>query len=132
MVEVIERGEPAIIVCHWTGIYFHGQELGFKTFQEVVRRLHTRFDHLHWMKLSEIARYWAAKELTRIELRDQTIRFHAPYASPHFTIRAPAPNTTVPTFIYRDETLALNRVSSPANLQTNTWIQDRDPRDHDH
>ena len=44
MVDVITRGEPALIVCHWTGIYFHGQETGFKTFQVVVKRLHARFD----------------------------------------------------------------------------------------
>ena len=40
MVEVIERGEPAVIMSHWTGIHWNGQELGFKVFQEVVRRLH--------------------------------------------------------------------------------------------
>ena len=65
--EVIARGEPADLVCHWPGIYFNGQETGFKIFQEVVRRLHDAYDHLIWMKLSEIARYWAARELTRIE-----------------------------------------------------------------
>ena len=65
--EVIARGEPAILVCHWPGMYFNGQEIGFKIFQEVVRRLHDAYDHLTWMKLSQIARYWAARELTRIE-----------------------------------------------------------------
>ena len=67
MVEVIERGEPAVMMSHWTGIHWNGQELGFQVFQEVVRRLHARFDHLVWMKLSEMSRYWAAKALTRIE-----------------------------------------------------------------
>ena len=43
---MIERGEPALMVAHWTGIYWNGQELGFKIFQEVVRRLHARFDNL--------------------------------------------------------------------------------------
>ena len=64
--EVIARGEPAIMVCHWPGIYFNGEEVGFNIFKEVVKRLHARYDNLIWMKLSEIARYWAAKELTRI------------------------------------------------------------------
>ncbi len=67
VVEVIERGEPAIMVCHWTGIYWNGRELGFEVFKEVVRRLTARYDHLLWMKLSEVARYWAARELTRVE-----------------------------------------------------------------
>ena len=68
-VEVIERGEPAFMVAHWTGLYANGQELGFRVFQEVVRRLQARYDHLLWMRLSEVARYWAARELTGIELR---------------------------------------------------------------
>ena len=50
-------------------MYFNGQEVGFKIFQEVVQRLHDAYDNLIWMKLSEIARYWAARELTRIERR---------------------------------------------------------------
>jgi len=49
MVEVIERGEPAIMASHWTGIYFTGQEEGFRTFQEAVRRVTAKYDHLLWM-----------------------------------------------------------------------------------
>ena len=44
--EVIARGEPAILVCHWPGMYFNGQETGFKIFQEVVKRLDQAYDHL--------------------------------------------------------------------------------------
>ena len=44
--EVIARGEPAVMVCHWPGMYFNGQETGFKIFQEVVKRLHAAYDHL--------------------------------------------------------------------------------------
>jgi hypothetical protein len=29
MVEVIESGEPAIMVCHWPGIYYNGDKVGF-------------------------------------------------------------------------------------------------------
>jgi hypothetical protein len=86
--EVIGRGEPAVLVCHWPGMYFNGQETGFKIFQEVVRRLHDRYDNLVWMKLSEIARYWAARELTRIERPDASwLVFQAPYACPQFTVK---------------------------------------------
>ena len=41
--EVIARGEPAILVCHWPGIYFNGEKIGFNIFKEVVRRLHARY-----------------------------------------------------------------------------------------
>jgi hypothetical protein len=86
--EVIARGEPAILVGHWPGMYFNGQEVGFKIFQEVVRRLHDAYNHLTWMKLSQIARYWAACELTRIERpAPGQLAFHAPFACPEFTVR---------------------------------------------
>src|SRR5207302_2623339 len=87
LVEVIERGEPAILVCHWTGIYFNGEEVGFKVFQEVVRRLHARYDHLIWMKNSEIARYWAARTLTGIERSGGTVTLTAPFDCSGFTLR---------------------------------------------
>ena len=88
--QVIDKGEPAILVCHWPGIYFNGDEVGFKIFQEVVRRMHARYDHLIWMKLSEIARYWAAKELTQISRQGNRIVLDAPFASPRFTVRLKA------------------------------------------
>jgi hypothetical protein len=40
------------------------------------------------MKLSQIARYWAARELTRIERpAPGQIAFQAPYTCPEFTVR---------------------------------------------
>ena len=85
---MIARGEPAILVCHWPGMYFNGQETGFKIFQEVVQRLDQAYDHLTWMKLSEISRYWAARELTRIERGAAgSLAFHAPFACPQFTLK---------------------------------------------
>lgn len=87
MVEVIQRQEPAIMVCHWPGIYYNGEELGFQIFQTVVQRVHERFrDQVVWMKLSEISRYWAARELTRITRRGNEIEFYAPFACPGFTL----------------------------------------------
>jgi hypothetical protein len=86
--EVIERREPAIMVCHWPGLYFNGQEVGFRIFREVVERLRDAYDGLIWMKLSEIARYWSARELTWIERTgpDQ-LAFRAPFACPQFTVQ---------------------------------------------
>lgn len=88
--QVIERGEPAILVCHWPGIYFNGDEYGFNVFKEVVSRVHTRYDNLLWMKLSEISRYWAARELTKIERVGGRLTLSAPYACPAFTIEVPS------------------------------------------
>ena len=90
MVDIIERGEPALILAHWTGVWWNGQKLGLQIFKEVVRRLHARYEHLVWMKLSEISRYWAAKELTRVERTGNRIQFRAPFACPAFTLRLTA------------------------------------------
>ena len=90
MVDVIERGEPGCLVCHWTGIYFNGEEVGFKVFQEAVRRIHSRYGkRVQWLKLSEIARYWAAKELTEIRREGKRVLLDAPFGTPNFTLRVP-------------------------------------------
>jgi hypothetical protein len=85
--ELIARGEPAIMVSHWPGIYCNGDEDGFDCFKTIVKRLRDGFDNLIWMKNSEIARYWAAKELTKIEGSDGSITLNAPFACPAFTVR---------------------------------------------
>ena len=126
MVEVIQRGEPALMLAHWTGIYWNGQELGFKVFQEVVRRLHARFDNLVWMKLSEISRYWAAKELTSIERNGGTMKFSAPFACPDFTLRIAFRSQTPPQFRMGAETKSLEEVSAPLKLKPGSWCRDGD------
>ena len=91
MVDIIQRGEPALMLAHWTGVYWNGQELGFRILQTVVDRLHQRFQTLVWMKQSAIATYWAARELTRLTRSDRSVRLDAPFACPEFTLRISAP-----------------------------------------
>ena len=87
MVDVIESGEPAIMVCHWPGIYFNGEKVGFNILKEVKHRLDQKYNHLVWMKLSEISRYWAAKELTKITVYKNVVKLKAPFATPDFTLK---------------------------------------------
>jgi len=124
MVDVIERGEPAIMVCHWTGVYFNGEEVGFRIFQEVVRRLHERFDNLLWMKNSEIARYWAARELTQITRHDKRIAFLAPFACPRFTLRVASAETGPPRRVVDNRPQTLREVAAPTSLDTGTFFRD--------
>ncbi len=121
MVEVIERGEPALMVAHWTGIYFNGAETGFTIFREVVKRLRGRFDNLHWMKLSEVARYWAAKELTRIERDDTGLAFRAPYACPEFTVRYRTKDQGPPKLSVGETPTSLREVAEILKLEPGTW-----------
>lgn len=120
--EVIARGEPAIMVCHWPGIYFNGEKLGFRIFQEVVSRLNARFDHLIWMKLSEIARYWAARELTEIECQDGRVRLNAPFAATDFTLAIPG--ASAPPILQTDgQKLQLREVQSALKLEAGMWCR---------
>ena len=130
MVDVIERGEPAIILAHWTGIYWNGKELGFTIFQEVVRRLHARYDHLAWMKLSEIARYWAARALTRIESSPGRVSFTAPFACPRFTVRVRAASGAKPPRLTAPGAPAVpfERVTRATDLAAGRWTDTPDGR----
>ena len=121
LTDVIARGEPAIMACHWPGIYFNGEEVGFKIFQEVVRRLHSAYDNLIWMKLSEIARYWAARELTQIDRPEPAqIAFQAPFSCPDFTLKITlAHDLTLPPLLHTHITAAGKKIplSPVANLR---------------
>ncbi len=123
MVDVIGRGEPALMLAHWTGIYFNGYEVGFNIFKEVVKRLHARYDNLLWMKLSEVARYWAARELTRIEPDGNTVKFRAPFACADFTVRWESAAAGIPTLRQGSSATALKEVPNPLQLTGGTWCR---------
>jgi hypothetical protein len=124
MVDVIERGEPALMLAHWTGIYWNGRELGFEVFKEVVRRLHARFENLVWMKLSEVARYWAAKELTRIEQTASSVTLRAPFACPGFTVRSAASAQPDRVSLNSGQISQLQQVHKPLDLKSGAWCRD--------
>src|SRR5262249_60475965 len=71
------------------GFYFNGKEVGFTILKEVVARLHAHFDQLVWLTLGELSRYWAARELTRVEVVEGAYAFRAPFACPGFTVLLP-------------------------------------------
>ncbi|MBD3675087.1 MAG: hypothetical protein HUJ26_16340 [Planctomycetaceae bacterium] len=127
--EVIDRGEPAIMVCHWPGIYYNGDELGFNIFKEAVKRVHARNENVIWMKLSEIARYWAAKELTTIETKGETTILKAPFASPNFTLETAKSTDFHQPRIQSDQGLQkLTAVKRPLDLKPGTFCDVKEKR----
>ena len=126
MVDVIHRGEPAIMVAHWAGIYYNGDRDGFDIFKEVVKRLHAKFDHLIWMKLSEISRYWAAKELTKIDRTETGWTFAAPFACPQFTVKLPMKEAKKFSLTAGDRRTELKEVTKPLDLKGGTWVKEKD------
>ena len=75
------------------------------------------------MKLSEIARYWAARELTRIDRGTNAISFQAPFACPQFTIRLSGPFTTIPRLAIGNGSAPLQEVSQPLKLTAGAWTR---------
>ncbi len=120
LVDVIKRGEPALMLAHWTGIHFNGEEVGFKIFKEVVRRLHERRDPIIWMKLNEVARYWAAKELTSTQLsaNGDSVRLIAPFACKDFTLSLPKRAVRLEA---QGQVTPLQETASRAFLKAGAW-----------
>ncbi len=121
MVDVIDTGEPAIMVCHWPGIYFNGQKTGFNILKQVTHRLNQKYDHLRWMKLSEIARYWAAKELTSITPGPNMLTLKAPFAAPDFTLKIDA-RIQKPV---RVQGVPLRRIQQPNELTAHSMVTEQ-------
>jgi hypothetical protein len=94
--------------------------------QEVVRRLHARFQHLRWMKLSEIARYWAARQLTRIERQPGQIVFRAPFACPDLTLRFAMNGAARLVFRGGANAEPLREVASAGQIEPGRWWRDGD------
>ena len=127
MVELIERGEPAVMLCHWPGMYTHGTKKGFEQLKQVVLALDGRFrDRTIWMKLSEIARYWAARELTRITRAGDRVTLDAPYASPSFTLRATTKSKTPPQLTHAGKPIPLEPVARSVDLRPRTCLKQAD------
>jgi hypothetical protein len=120
MLEVIDSGEPAIMVCHWPGIYFNGEKTGFNILKTVKNRLDQKYDHLVWMKLSEISRYWAAKELTTISLDSKQIKLKAPFAATDFTLKM---NASVKNPILKNAA-PFQKVNNIKNLKSGTFFSE--------
>jgi len=122
MVEVIESGEPAIMVCHWPGIYYNGEKLGFNIFKTVVNRLEQKYGSaINWMKLSEIAQYWVARKFTTFDVSDDVIAINAPFGTKDFTIRLHR-QLSNPVVHHGKDTIRLTDTASYGKLLRNSYF----------
>jgi hypothetical protein len=124
MVDVIDSGEPAVMVCHWPGVYYNGEKIGFNILKEVKKRLDAKYNNLVWMKLAEISRYWAAKELTEIIAGKSNVVLKAPFAAPGFTVKADATSKNI-QLKTRGDIKPLVRINDIKNLKSGTWYSDK-------
>ncbi len=125
MVELIDRGEPATLLCHWPGLYTNGKKQGFGHCKRVVLALNARFGRRTvWMKMSEVARYWAAQELTRIERGEGRVTLTAPVACPGFTLRVTANVGGPPRLRHNGAPLPLAEARDMTVLKRGTWVRE--------
>ncbi len=92
---VLEKELPCVLVGHWPGFYFGGEEVGFDVLKEVKRRLDA-FDgdgtRTLWMKNSEIGHYEMARRLSDISngenqsAAEEIIEINSHFPTPRFTL----------------------------------------------
>jgi hypothetical protein len=127
MVELIERGEPATMFGHWAGFYGNGSRKGFEACKRIITTLNTKYrDRTIWMKSSELARYQAARELTRVSKKENQITLDAPFACPSFTMRLIAAAGRPPVVTHEGKQIAMNEATSAKELKPGTFLKQQD------
>ena len=127
LVELIKRHQPAVLLCHWPGMYSNATEEGFQAFQQIVKSLASRFgEQTIWMKVSEMARYWAAKELTTIVKFDKGLKLTAPFATDNFTLQLKSTANGEPIVTHGNEVARLKSVQRAADLNAGTFLKSDD------
>jgi hypothetical protein len=76
------------------------------------------------MKLNEIARYWAARELTFITISGNKVILKAPFSACAFTVKLnfPIQNTGIKN--EGEEPQPLFRVNDKKSIKSNSWYSD--------
>lgn len=125
MVELIEQRRPAVMLCHWAGLYGNGDPQGFRDFKQVVVALEKRFkDQTLWMKVSEIGRYWTAKELTKMQTVGKSIKLDAPFACDNFTLRIDGEAASRVIYHAGEESRELRLISTLPTLSTGQFLRE--------
>jgi hypothetical protein len=124
MVELIERNEVAIMFGHWAGFYGNGSRKGFEQCKRVITTLNAKYkDRTIWMKTSEMARYWAARELTGIERVGGKVTLNAPFACPAFTLKIDRAAAGAPSVVKDGVTVPLTEVQNARDLKAGGWLK---------
>jgi len=119
MPELIGAGCPAIMVSHWPGFYFQGEEIGFNIFKTVVQRLN-QLPNILWMRTSEIAHYWIARAMVDIEETGEGCSIKSAVPCPNFTVRLAGAKPGK----WQVNGAPLREVAKPLMLQPGTWARD--------
>jgi len=120
---VLERGLPCVLIGHWPGFYYGGEEVGFDVLKEVKRRLDAwdpDGSRTRWMTLSAIGRYAMARELSQIDAAEGTVTVRTQFPTEAFTLRLGGCQARG----IRVGREALRRVASARDLRDGTFLPD--------
>lgn len=121
--ELIDRNEPAIMFGHWAGIFSNGTKAGFIAVKRIVTTLNKIYgDRTLWMTTGELARYQAARELTRIDRKETQLTLTAPFACPNYTIKISGKTRNAPAISFKNAPLALEEVKAAKELKAGTFL----------
>jgi len=119
MPQLINAGCPAIMVSHWPGFYFEGEEVGFTIFKTVVERLN-QLPNILWMKTSEIADYWIAKAMVDVADTADGCTLTSAVGCPRFTLRLAGARPGAWTV----NRVPLREAATALSLTNGTWAVD--------
>jgi hypothetical protein len=126
MAELIRKREPAIMLCHWPGMYSNGTREGFQSFQRIVKTIDANYrEQTQWMKLSEIARYWAAKTWTTFRSTSMSIQIDAAISTKQFTFKGSLKSGSI-SYHHEANVTNLIEVSSIQNLDSGKFYREAD------
>lgn len=130
---VLDRELPCVLVSHWPGMYFNGEEVGLNVLKEVKCRLDA-YDpegiRTRWMKTSEMGRYWMARQLNDITVDPMTGDGEGEQSAPGWQVVV-AGNFPTPDFTLQAGAVCsrvtvngadLRKVHSRRDFQTGTFL----------
>ena len=119
---ILDQELPCVLVGHWPGFYFNGDKYGFDVLKTVKARL-DEYDpdgtKTLWMKTSEIAHYWMAREFTDITVVEEKkqINIVTQFPTANFTLAIDAPIRNI-----QGNGWHLREVHSRRDFQKDTFI----------
>ena len=128
--EVIDAGDPCILVSHWQGFYgmHDGDRAGFGALKIVVDRLRQRDPHGErtvWRKTSEITNYSCMRALAEVHVSAHQAGADAsldlPVRAPELTLRLRVPRGAGVRLVVADG-IPLARVETRRQLRSGTFL----------
>ena len=124
LAELYHSDSYLIFHHHWWRMMKEGY-LGFDILREIAKRLHRVFgENIQWLKVSDIALYWATSQCVEIKVGKEGaifyLQLHSPFPCPDFTMSFQV-SGSFPGLRIRKAGQELTRQEARVPLKSNTW-----------